>query len=381
MKHKQHSKLSKPSRGFYGKNEISILGTTCDRIKALAFTIGNTFKDKMSIAYIDAEHASNSKEDDQHFPVSFSREAVDMITHQQFNYHSQVSDFEKNAFYNSAHLILVNGNHEKADHQIVFIDAKKEASLKKRKDALTNVIALIRVDSENLEIPSYIKELIPNQNELPIFSMNEEQAIGDFVLSFLENKTPKLQGLIFGGGQSTRMGVDKVSLDYHGIPQYQYLHNHLSPICEEVFVSCRQDQSTLFENPIADSFTGLGAYGGLLSAFQKDPNSAWLAVACDIPLLNKATLEKLKENRDPSKIATCFYNSTTGFPEPLITIWEPRAYPVLLHYLSLGYSCTRKVLINSDVKIVRLENEDVLLNANTSEDREKVKRLLSSETA
>ena len=129
---------------------------------------------------------------------------------------------------------------------------------------------------------------------------------------------------------------------------------------------------------MVDSFVGLGAYGGLLSAFQKDPNAAWFSVACDIPLLNEETLDKLFSKRNPSRLATCFYNSETEFPEPLITIWEPRAYPVLLKYLSLGYSCTRKVLINNDVEVVKLENEEVLLNANTPLEQEQVMALLSN---
>ena len=114
-----------------------------------------------------------------------------------------------------------------------------------------------------------------------------------------------------------------------------------------------------------------------MSAFQKKPNSSWFTVACDIPLLNNKTIETLVKSRNPSKLATCFYNSNTDFPEPLITIWEPRAYPVLLYYLSLGYSCTRKVLINSDVEIVKLDNENVLLNANTIEESNRAVELLS----
>jgi len=80
-------------------------------------------------------------------------------------------------------------------------------------------------------------------------------------------------------------------------------------------------------------------------------------------------LQQLIAQRDPSKIATAFYNSDTDFPEPLITIWEPKSYPILLHFLSLGYSCPRKVLINSDVKVVRLMDESVLVNVNTEEER------------
>jgi molybdopterin-guanine dinucleotide biosynthesis protein A len=51
-----------------------------------------------------------------------------------------------------------------------------------------------------------------------------------------------------------------------------------------------------------------------------------------------------------------------------MTIWEPRAYPVLLNFLAQGYSCPRKALINSDIQEVEVEDERWLLNVNTAED-------------
>ena len=76
-------------------------------------------------------------------------------------------------------------------------------------------------------------------------------------------------------------------------------------------------------------------------------------------------------------MATSFLNSSTGFPEPLITLWEPKAYPILLEYLSMGYSCPRKVLINSDVELVNLEDQSVLFNANTLDEQKEVVEILS----
>jgi len=71
-------------------------------------------------------------------------------------------------------------------------------------------------------------------------------------------------------------------------------------------------------------------------------------------------------------MATCFHNPETDFPEPLITIWEPRAYPRLLEFLSLGYSCPRKALINSDVQEIDIPDLQLLSNVNTPEELEKL---------
>ena len=57
------------------------------------------------------------------------------------------------------------------------------------------------------------------------------------------------------------------------------------------------------------------------------------------------------------------------FVEPLITIYEPKAYPILLSYLAQGYSCPRKVLINSEVEIIEVD-DNLIRNINTPEEYE-----------
>ena len=192
-----------------------------------------------------------------------------------------------------------------------------------------------------------------------------------------ENTIPQINGLILAGGKSTRMGVDKSEMDYHGVPQSDYLFQLLKAFVSTVYLSYRPDYipETHYQ-VIKDTFLDLGPYGAVLSAFRFNPNSAWLAVACDIPMLDESMLELLIRQRDPDKIATCFHDPATGFPEPLITIWEPRAYPVLLQWLGEGNSCLRKILINTDCKIIHTDRPEVLRNANTPEESQILKGLL-----
>ena len=89
--------------------------------------------------------------------------------------------------------------------------------------------------------------------------------------------------------------------------------------------------------------------------------------------LDKKTLDYLIQHRDSSKVATAFNSPDNEFPEPLITIWEPRSYPVLLSFLTQGYSCPRKVLINSEVKLVDAPDTRVLTNVNSPEDLKELK--------
>ena len=122
--------------------------------------------------------------------------------------------------------------------------------------------------------------------------------------------------------------------------------------------------------PLPDTFVGLGPLGGLLSAFQANPNAAWLVAACDLPFLSAATLRFLVGNRQPARLATALQLPGSEFPEPLVTIWEPAAYAHLLRFLSLGYACPRKALINSDAAVLPAPFPNDLRNVNTPEERE-----------
>lgn len=194
-----------------------------------------------------------------------------------------------------------------------------------------------------------------------------------------ETDFPKLNGLILAGGKSQRMGNPKDKINWHGKEQRYFAADLLAPFCEEVFISCRQDQLENFDTDykaLTDTFLNMGPFGGILSALRSQRDKAWLVVACDLPLLDKKSLEFLIKSRNTEKAATTYESPFDGLPEPLITIWEPKSYPLLLNFLGSGNTCPRKVLINSDTLILKPGNPEALMNVNTPEDMAKAKEIL-----
>ncbi len=194
------------------------------------------------------------------------------------------------------------------------------------------------------------------------------------------NKQPILNGLVLAGGKSLRMGRDKSAIPWHGKEQQYYMADLLKPFCNEVFISRRNEQEIATNTDyktLIDSYTGIGAYGAILSAFKSQPEAAWFVVACDLPLLDNATLEYLIQNRSAEKMATTFQSPFDGLPEPLITIWEPQSFEVILSFLANGYTCPRKVLIKSNnAHILQPPDADALMNVNTPEDFAKAEQLI-----
>lgn len=380
--HKKHADITRPSYGNFARNEWAIVGAQCNSIRTLAGDIFSALSHSYKCAYIDRQHAN--KEEGIILPAAINEGAVmeyiDKIGYHQFNLKKTLGKFQFRQLCNDADLVLVNGNHHEAKAQIVVIDKTKKSSLKKRLPQLTNV-QLILLAEKSDEIFDFVREALPELQKIPVYHLDETEKIINFFKEKMEQSIPLINGLVLAGGESIRMGVDKGLIDWNGKEQRYYMADLLTEFCNDVYVSCRAEQKNeITENykTITDTFTSLGPYGAILSAFREQPDCAWIVIACDIPLLDANTLKYLTENRKTSAIATAFESPYDGFPEALITIWEPKSYPVLLSFLSQGYTCPRKVLRNNDVNIIKAHDPEILLNVNNPEDAETARKIIDA---
>lgn len=180
-----------------------------------------------------------------------------------------------------------------------------------------------------------------------------------------------MNALILIGGKSSRMGTDKSLLNYNGKPQREYLFDLAKKYCSEVYFSCRAEHQ-FSENTITDKYE-LGPMGGILSAFDFNPNTAWLIVACDMPFIDENSFQTLINYRNKEKVATAFLNPETNAPDPLFAIYEPKSALLLTKYVEAGNKSPKVFLQNNDVKIIALNNPVFLKNVNTKEEFEQVK--------
>jgi len=184
-----------------------------------------------------------------------------------------------------------------------------------------------------------------------------------------------MKGLILCGGQSSRMQHDKSQIAYHGMPQWQYLYNLLQSFIPEVYISGRAGQE--FSVPVInDCIPGGGPSVGLLSAHAAFPGSAWLVLACDLPLISEQSIRLLIESRDASKDATSFISHFNNSPEPLIAIWEPSGLALLAQSFASGKSCPRKALMQGNIQLVNNPYVAEQFNANTPDEMQEAKKQL-----
>ncbi|GAB3582466.1 NTP transferase domain-containing protein [Hymenobacter daeguensis] len=380
VKRFKHAALTRPDVGEFGRHELAMLGAPCGEIQALVARLLPLLAPALRVAYVDADHAAGDAATEdagaalaQSMPYvaenGLSAELVDKITHRQLNLTRTLDRFTQPELLAHESVVLVNGNHFRARQQVVIVDPRKP--LDKKLDRLTDVRLILLAEGQT-ELPAVLAGHLSAAPLPPVLRLAETEKIAAFIRQWYAQAVPVLRGLVLAGGRSERMQTDKGALHYHGLDQRQHTAALLSEFCPDVRVSVRPDQAGALPaglTALPDTFLGLGPLGGILSAFQADPNAAWLVLACDLPFLTRNTLEHLVSNRQPARMATSFRSPWDAFPEPLISIWEPRSYGQLLRFLSLGYSCPRKALINSDIELLAPPAPEELRNVNTPEER------------
>jgi len=363
-KHQKHAKLVRRNNDIFAPNEIAILGVKCSVITDFVQKITQKLQKKAKIAYLDASHNTELQ----------TPNSDTFTTHASGNLNtsttSELNEYNERIRFSNYDLLFINGNHFKGGKQILILDNEKEASVKKRLEQLDRIQFVVKRNDD----ASYFDFLIdkyPTIKNLKCYHIDEVDAIATHIHNLIQETIAPVQGLVLAGGKSSRMGKDKTQLTYHGKSQRDYAVELLEKNLLTTYVSVAHNQELVSHEFIQDKFIDLGVFGAICSAFQQDPNKAWLVLATDLPFVNDEIIQLLLRHRDPKKIATAVKGKSKEFVEPLITIYEPKAYPILLSYLAQGYSCPRKVLINSDVEIIEVD-DDLIRNINTPEEYQKV---------
>ncbi len=204
----------------------------------------------------------------------------------------------------------------------------------------------------------------------------------------LKNQNNPLYGLVLSGGNSMRMGKDKGNLQYFNTSQNQRACDLLASLTQHVFISLKKKQHCSLPHPykrINDNKAYLqfifenkqaninGPIIGILSAAKRFPKASWLVLACDLPFVEKKTLLHLIKKRDETKLATTYLDKNNLLPEPLCTIYEKKALPLLKDFFKKRLYCPRKFLLSHTTQVNTLPsiNPKWLENINTKEEYKK----------
>jgi molybdopterin-guanine dinucleotide biosynthesis protein A len=194
----------------------------------------------------------------------------------------------------------------------------------------------------------------------------------------------RLEGAILAGGESRRMGRDKLFLSYGGKTALQRISLALQPLVDRLRVVGRSPSAELPEAQ-ADLYPGLGPLAGIHAALATAAAERVLVVACDLPLVTAFFLRGLVAalTRDYDAVVPC----PGGEPLPVCAVYrascaEEAARRLERRELAAG-SYTRSITARflDDRELSLLDpSGSCLLNVNTPAEFERARAILRNES-
>lgn len=185
--------------------------------------------------------------------------------------------------------------------------------------------------------------------------------------------------VVLAGGKSSRLGRDKAAVVLDGQALLARAAGLAGRFCPTVAVSGRDPSALVPGLPwFLDETPGLGPMGGIVTALERY-RTPCLVLSCDLPLLDKATVETLLaawREKPQDAVMTTFLQVETGFIEALVSVYEPEAANVLRRANEEGCRKLSRAIPESLRHHVPYSVRDALpfFNVNTPDDLERIRR-------
>lgn len=142
--------------------------------------------------------------------------------------------------------------------------------------------------------------------------------------------TDPATGVVVAGGRGRRFGDrEKALVELAGRPMLRHVVERVHAVTDAVVVNCRADQRGPFAEALADGGCGVrfavderpdeGPLAGLRDALRAVETQSAVVVACDMPLLDPASLSALLERASASRGVVV--PTTVDGPEPLHAVY------------------------------------------------------------
>lgn len=180
--------------------------------------------------------------------------------------------------------------------------------------------------------------------------------------------------IVLAGGKSSRMGEDKSLLPIQGKPMIERLYENLRRNFDQVLISSGEPEKYAFLGApvIPDKFPEQGPLMGIASAMAASTNETNFFIACDIPDPNLHIIRKmLRESEDCDAVVPVFGKDRA---EPLFAVYKKKLLPLIQETLSLGKRRILDFFEYCDVKKLKMDENEVIMNINTIEEYKEYKR-------
>jgi molybdopterin-guanine dinucleotide biosynthesis protein A len=167
--------------------------------------------------------------------------------------------------------------------------------------------------------------------------------------------------VILTGGDSRRMGQDKAALLFGEDSLLQHVITLVQPLFGDVIISVRQPRTEITLPQVCDNPAHRGPLAGLAAGLQRTKTPWVFAVACDMPFIERAVIERLAQFREGHQAVVPMVQ---GYPQPLLAYYSADCLAEMLACLNGdGKHSLRELLDRLQVRYV---SEDELLMADSA---------------
>ena len=202
--------------------------------------------------------------------------------------------------------------------------------------------------------------------------------------SVKKNDVTGITGLVACGGKSSRMGRDKSLLVYRQQPEVSRLYQMLEKHCNQVFVSCNEEQVAAFADryetlPDLPYLSGCGPMAGLLTAYNNLPGHNFLFIGCDYPYLHPDELERFITFVSPENSPAAFYNVNENMYEPLLAYYPAEACNRITEMHKCNQLSLQYFLVENNARKYLPADEICITSADTYADYMKAKMYFATD--
>jgi len=199
----------------------------------------------------------------------------------------------------------------------------------------------------------------------------------------------KATAIIMAGGDSGRMGTDKSMLPIKGQSMIEAICEQLRGSFDQILISANEVDKFAFLGPatasaftetsfdvVPDKVPEQGPLMGIASALEASANEINFVVACDIPKINLACVNRMLTEAVESQADIIVPATGEEKYEPLFAIYRKTALEAINEALSSGKRKITDVFTLCTVKHIELDDTDRLINLNTMADYEEFQKKL-----
>ncbi|MBN2137139.1 MAG: molybdenum cofactor guanylyltransferase [Sedimentisphaerales bacterium] len=179
--------------------------------------------------------------------------------------------------------------------------------------------------------------------------------------------------IVMAGGASSRMGKDKSLLPVNSRPMIEIICDQLRGQFSQVLIGANEPEKLAFLGLeiVPDRVSGQGPLMGIASSIEASSSDLNFVVACDIPHIDMAVVERLLAEAERDGADVVIPTAGTEKIEPLFAVYRKSILDAANKVLSSGRRKISDIFGLCKVKYVELSDAERLINLNTSAEYEK----------